>query len=96
MPAYALYAYYNGQRYVIQQPRYVIGRSRKTCDIVLNDSNVSRQHAAVEWIGNGFYIVDMGSTNGIEFHGQRVMRKLLHEGDMIRIAGHEIHFSYAR
>ena len=55
---------YAGYRYPVATERFIIGRSRKECDLAIADTNVSRQHALVEWFNGCFHIVDMGSTNG--------------------------------
>jgi pSer/pThr/pTyr-binding forkhead associated (FHA) protein len=39
-------------------------------------------------------MVDMGSTNGVEYMGQRVARHLINEGDVFRVCDHELRFSY--
>jgi pSer/pThr/pTyr-binding forkhead associated (FHA) protein len=44
----------------------------------------------VEFAGGTYYIVDMGSTNGIEFRGQRVQRKAIQNGDVFRICDHDL------
>ena len=36
---------------------------------------MSRQHAMVEFLNGQYYMVDMGSTNGVEYNGQRIARK---------------------
>jgi neural Wiskott-Aldrich syndrome protein len=92
-PTYPMYLYYEGQRAQIMQPRFVIGRSRSASDFAINDSNVSRQHAAVEWLRGHYHIVDLGSTNGIQFNGRRVERKVIYDNDVIVIAGHQIRFA---
>ena len=46
-----------------------IGRSRE-CDIVLADSNVSRRHAELRPLGDGWSITDLGSTNGVRVNGR--------------------------
>jgi hypothetical protein len=92
-PTYALFLYCEGQRVQIMQARFVIGRSRSASDFAINDSNVSRQHAAVEWLRGHYHIVDMGSTNGIQFQGRRVERKVIYDGDEIILAGHSLRFS---
>ncbi len=62
----------------------VIGRS-SGCDIVLDDPNVSRRHAEVRRLGEGFSLVDLGSTNGTEVNGQRVGETSLMNGDVIGV-----------
>ena len=43
---------------------YVIGRNSKECDLVLNDSSVSRKHAEITVEDNGTFIKDLSSANG--------------------------------
>jgi hypothetical protein len=62
----------------------VIGRS-SGCDIVLDDPNVSRRHAEIRRIGEGYSLVDLGSTNGTEVNGQRVGETSLMNGDVIGV-----------
>jgi neural Wiskott-Aldrich syndrome protein len=89
-----LSVYYAGDRVVVAKDRFVIGRGKQSSDLTLKDPNVSRQHAMVEFQNGAYFIVDMGSTNGVEFNGQRVARKQIAEGDIFRICDHEIRFSY--
>lgn len=65
-----------------------IGRD-KSCDIVLGDLMVSRNHSMIRRIGSGdFYLIDGGSSNGSYVNQQRVsMPKLLKHGDKITIGG---------
>lgn len=53
---------------------YIIGRA-DSCDLVLLDKDVSRQHAKIEVTEKDFTIEDLGSTNGILFKGKRINRK---------------------
>jgi neural Wiskott-Aldrich syndrome protein len=89
-----LSVFYAGDRVVVAKDRFVIGRGKQSSDLTLKDPNVSRQHAMVEFQNGAYFIVDMGSTNGVEFNGQRVARKQIAEGDIFRICDHEIRFSY--
>ena len=89
-----LTAYYQGQRSIVDKDRYIIGRGKQSSDLTIKDPNVSRQHAMVEFINGQYYMVDMGSTNGVEYNGQRISRKAIAEGDLYRICDHEIRFSY--
>jgi Nif-specific regulatory protein len=64
-----------------------IGRQEGN-DIVLGDVNVSRRHAAVRAAGDGFELVDLGSTHGVFVNGQRVEgARRLAAGDEVRLAG---------
>ncbi len=83
-----------GQRVLVSKDRFIIGRGKLVSDLTLKDPNVSRQHAMVERQREGDFLVDMGSTNGVEFNGQRVARKQISEGDTFRICDHELTFTY--
>src|SRR5262249_52671420 len=92
--AQTLAAFYAGQRYVVNKDRFIIGRGKQSSDLTIKDPNVSRQHAMVEFLNGQYYMVDMGSTNGVEYNGQRIARKAIAEGDLFRICDHEVRFSY--
>lgn len=90
----ALSITYAGERYPVTKDRFVIGRGKQSSDLTIKDPNVSRQHAMVEFLNGQYYIVDMGSTNGIEYNGQRVQRKVINDGDTFRVCDHELRFAY--
>jgi pSer/pThr/pTyr-binding forkhead associated (FHA) protein len=90
-PLFLLYA---GSRVPITKSRFVIGRSRQTSDLPIKDVNISRQHALVELVGGRYFIVDLGSMNGVVFRGEQVARKQILEGDRFMLGEHEIVFSY--
>ena len=56
--------------YRIEKPRVVIGRSN--ADIQLNDTEVSRAHAAIEIRDTLYLLEDLGSTNGTIVDGDRI------------------------
>jgi pSer/pThr/pTyr-binding forkhead associated (FHA) protein len=85
---------YQGERYAIGKDRFVIGRGKQSSDLTLKDPNVSRQHALVEFQNGVYFMVDMGSTNGIAYNGQRIARKPIAEGDVFRICDHDLLFTY--
>jgi hypothetical protein len=82
---------WNGSSHEVKQRRVVIGRSRD-CDIQLADANVSRRHAELRQEGASYWIVDLGSTNGLEVNGKRVKRAKLHSGDTITVGSTELTF----
>ncbi len=93
-PTGQLNCIYNGQRFPVNKDRFIIGRGKQSSDMTIKDPNVSRQHAMVEFLNGQYYMVDMGSTNGVEYNGQRIARKAIAEGDLFRICDHEVRFSY--
>jgi len=87
-----LVLYYRGQRHEINKDRFIIGRGKQSSDLTIKDPNVSRQHAMVECLNGQYFMVDMGSTNGIEYNGQRLQRKPVASGDQFNICDHELRF----
>ncbi len=85
---------YQGDKLAVNKDRFVIGRGKQSSDLTLKDPNVSRQHAMVEFQNGVYFMVDMGSTNGVEYNGQRIARKPIAEGDVFRICDHDLRFTY--
>jgi FhaA, N-terminal domain/FHA domain len=69
-----------GERFTLAEHVITIGR-RPESNIVLADPNVSRSHAEIRPQGDGFVLVDLGSTNGSKVNGVRVDQRLLNDGD---------------
>ncbi len=82
---------WDGSQIEIADRVTVIGRS-SDCDISLSDPNVSRRHAEVRRIGDGYSLVDLGSTNGTEVNGQRIQETALMNGDVIGVGTTSITF----
>jgi hypothetical protein len=81
-----------GKRLVVPPGGAVIGRSRE-CDIVLDDSNVSRRHAEISPSGRGWLINDLGSTNGVRVNGRTVDGPHpLEGGDRIELGTVDVRF----
>jgi len=94
--ALPLAAIYGGARYAVNKDRFVIGRGKQAVDLTIKDPNISRQHAMVEHQAGQYFLVDMGSTNGLECNGERVVRRAIAEGDVVRICDHEVRFTFRR
>jgi hypothetical protein len=93
-PSGALSITYQGEVFQVTKDRFIIGRGKQTSDLTIKDPNVSRQHAMIEFLTGQYYIVDMGSTNGVEYNGQRVQRKVISDGDTFKVCDHELRFSF--
>ena len=85
---------FNGERFPIEKDEFIIGRGARTADLAIRDGNISRRHAAVVFHDGVYFMKDLGSTNGIEFAGQRVESKRIEEGDVYHICDYEFRFSY--
>jgi predicted Zn finger-like uncharacterized protein len=59
-----------GRIFEIDKPRMVLGRAGG--DILLNDPECSRQHAAIEVSDEKVFLVDLGSTNGTYVSDKRI------------------------
>jgi Protein of unknown function (DUF3662)/FHA domain len=83
----------DGKRVVISPGGAVIGRSRQA-DVVLNDPNVSREHAEIRPRGGSWVITDLGSTNGSQLNGRRVEgSEVLRSGDELELGASNMTFT---
>jgi hypothetical protein len=81
-----------GKRMVIPPAGAVIGRSR-SCDVVVQDSGVSRRHAEIVPGPGGWTLVDLGSTNGVRLDGRRLEGSaVLRGGERIELGSTEMRF----
>jgi len=80
-----------GDRITLGEGTVTIGR-RAESTIVLGDPNVSRNHAEIRPHGNGWLVVDLGSTNGCRVNGVRVSSKVLDDGDDVSFGNTHIRF----
>jgi FhaA, N-terminal domain/FHA domain len=82
----------NGRSHELQKENVVIGRS-KECDIRLSDPNVSRRHAEIRQEGSAYWVVDLGSTNGVAVNGRSQKRSKLEEDDRITLGSTDLVFT---
>ena len=77
--------FYEGLELAIDSDWFVIGRGRGA-DAILAEATISRAHAAVSFdAATGFFVQDLGSTNGTLLNGERQGRGPLRDGDQIQI-----------
>jgi len=79
-----------GHIFQIAKTRTVIGRSG--ADINLEDPEASRQHAAVEIVGDIAVLRDLGSTNGTWVELDRIEQHQLGNQQEFRIGSHVLMF----
>ena len=80
-----------GERFVLREQVVSIGRLPE-CEVTLVDPNVSRRHAEIHQRGNGFVLVDLGSTNGCTVNGVRITERELRDADEIGIGNVRLTF----
>jgi hypothetical protein len=82
----------NGRRLALAPEGGVVGRSRD-CDIVLEDTGVSRHHAELRPGAGGWTVRDLGSTNGVRVNGQDIhAAHPLQPGDRLQLGSTELVF----
>jgi pSer/pThr/pTyr-binding forkhead associated (FHA) protein len=63
--------------------------------VTLKDAGVSRKHAGIRRLtdgDSGYELADLGSTNGVYVNGEKVAKKKLQLGDVIRVGASEMVF----
>ena len=78
-----------GREHPLDGPKLLLGRGPGV-DVAFDDAEMSSQHAAVEWSGQGFRACDLGSTNGLRVNGARVQARDLVHGDRIELGRHSL------
>ncbi len=56
-----------------------------TNEVCLDNSSVSREHAKVEERTDGFWLIDLNSSNGIQGNGQKQKEVPLRPGDLVTV-----------
>jgi ABC-type multidrug transport system ATPase subunit len=69
-------------------PQITIGR--ESADIILENPQVSRQHAVIERSDGRHLLRDVGSANGTFVNGQRITQHALRPGDVIQIGAFKL------
>lgn len=78
-----------GKTHSLMQPQgiWTIGRDRQL-SISIADRRLSRRHAAIQYVkSQGFFLIDLDSTNGSFINGEPVHGRMpLKDGDRIRLS----------
>ncbi len=73
-----------GTRYPLGDTPLVIGRGAES-DLRINDNSVSRRHARIQPGGDGYYAIDLQSTNGTFVNDNQAPMSKLKDGDYLRV-----------
>jgi diguanylate cyclase (GGDEF)-like protein len=90
-----------GLRHPVGDFPLILGRD-SICDVHIPDHSVSRRHACIQCLANGYTVLDLQSTNGTFVNDTRVSQHPLKHGDSLRIginiyrflAGHDLESAY--
>lgn len=80
-----------GDEHLLDREKLVLGRG-DGADLRFDDSEMSSQHALVEFTGEGFRVRDLGSTNGTRVNGAAVQARELEPGDRLEVGQHVFRF----
>jgi len=81
----------DGRRLTLGPEPALIGRL-PDCLVALSDPQVSRHHAEIRPVHDGFEVVDLGSTNGTLVNGVVVKEHALNDGDVISVGATRIRY----
>lgn len=73
----------------------VLGRGAD-CDVVVDETSVSRHHCRIALRDGRLCLEDLGSAHGLQHRGKRVARCDLGVGDVVRIGAAELRFDQVR
>lgn len=79
------------RKYSLQVDSVRIGRADDNM-VVIDDPSLSAHHAVLHQMGERYEILDLGSTNGLEFRGERIISRLLEDGDELKIGAVSLQF----
>ena len=64
-----------------------VDRAGRRATLFIEDEQMSRCHAVVRKVAAGWELVDAGSKNGMALNGERCVRAILIDGDVVEIGG---------
>lgn len=79
-----------GDRFPLEQGRTVIGR--QVGDLIVGDKEVSSIHAIISYERGGWYVMDLGSTNGVFVDEQVKLEARLRHGTELRVGQTRMRF----
>jgi len=82
-----------GDPFPLSKAEITVGR-HKSCDIILNFSNVSGKHCKLVLSEGYWYVLDLQSTNGVKLNGNKVTDHRVDPGASLAISKHFFKLQY--
>ena len=82
-----------GDPFPLSKKELTVGR-HKSCDIVLNFTNVSGKHCKLVLSEGYWYILDLQSTNGVKVNGNKTTDHRIDPGALVAISKHMFKLQY--
>ncbi len=76
-----------GTEHELSSSRVTLGRGPGV-ELAFDDDAMSREHAALQIGADGFELVDLDSTNGVQLNGRAVSKAPLKHGDKFQLGDH--------
>jgi len=67
-------------------PGLIVGR-QAPADVIVRDVSLSRRHARFSLVEGEVFVEDLGSLNGLQVGGRRVLRSAVNEGEAVLLGG---------
>lgn len=83
-----------GQRFIVEDDGFYIGRDPSLAKIVVPDTRVSKRHLRIVPRDGKVWAIDQGSTNGTFMGGQKVTEVQLKRGDTLVLGDNAATFVY--
>lgn len=80
-----------GERLVLGDEPITVGRVTD-CQLIIDDTNVSRRHAEIRPTPSGWTVTDLKSTNGTTVNGKPVSESVLAHGDVVSFGSFAVTF----
>ena len=79
--------------FLIASSEVLIGR-KGDADVVLSNQHVSRHHAKIVMMPEGYFLQDLGSTHGTFVNNQQIEQHILKDGDRIALGKDRVELQY--
>jgi pSer/pThr/pTyr-binding forkhead associated (FHA) protein len=83
-----------GQRFIIEDDGFYIGRDPALAKVVIADSRISKRHVRIVPRDGRVWAIDQGSTNGTFLRDQRITEVQLKRGDTLILGDNAATFLY--